>query len=150
MTAPNTQPIYSKEIFLWTARLTSQVTPRILTTATTPTFLGNVGTNGGVIWSIKAVPIGNNVASVLRLYGRSADATALTDYRLFSETNLPLIDNEDNTLSLPEVDIPLPRIFTRDSDQSRGIVAPAGYGFAVALGTIVASGWDIIVTGGDY
>ena len=149
-TTPNTQPIYTKEPFIWTTRLTSQVTPRILTTATTPTYLDSVGSNGGVIWSILAVPLGNNVASTLRLFGRSEDATALTDYRLMAEMNLPLIEESVAGIALPSLEVPMPRIYTRDSSESRGFVCPGGFGLAVALGVEVASGWDIIVTGGNY
>lgn len=159
---PNTQPVYTKDIISWNARLITQVAPRKLTTES-PVSLGTFGTFGGLLWSIRAVPLGANVASVLRLYGGLPTASSSTDYRLLFEVPLPAIDamttldnamvgsTGNNALNAPNgIEVPLPRIYSRNTEESRGLVCTGDYTIHCALSVPVASGWDIFAEGGNY
>ena len=158
----NTQPIYTCDIINWDARLIDQVAGRKLTIET-PVLLGRFGAFGGIIWSIRAVPLGANVATNLRIYGWAANAVAASDYRLLFEVALPSISdmtNDRNTLityygnttmsAPPAIEIPLPRIYTRNTEESRGLVRTGNYSLYCALSAPVASGWDVFIEGGNY
>lgn len=161
-TLPNVQPIYTKDILNWDARMTNVVGGRKLTVET-PTFLGRFGAFGGVVWSIRAVPLGANVATNLRIYGYASTAASVADFRMLFEVALPAIDDateetnavitgtSNSVLSAPTpVEIPLPRIYTRNTEESRGLVRAANYSLYCALSREVASGWDVFVEGGNY
>lgn len=161
-TLPNTQPIYTKEVFVWTLRLTNQVTPRILATDT-PEKAGTFDKFGGLIWSIRAMPIGTNPASTLRIYGASPTDVSPSTFRLLFEVGLPEItnlasldnvmvsSNGNTALSAPNlIEIPLPRIYSRNTEESRGLVCSANYSLYCGLSAVVGDGWDVTFNGGNY
>jgi hypothetical protein len=162
-TLPNTQPIYTKDIINWAARLTTQVAGRKLTVES-PVYLGNFGPFGGLIWSIRAVPLGANVATNLRIYGAPGAESSVVNFRLLFEVPLPSIpDSATNGVNIPvgitgnsvlgaptPIEVPLPRIYSRNTDESRGLVREGNYALYCALSTAVAGGWDVHVEGGNY
>lgn len=159
---PNTAPLYTKDILNWDARLTNQVAGRKLTVES-PVKLGQFGLFGGVVWSIRAVPLGANVATNLRIYGYASTGVTPADFRMLFEVALPAIDDvtaehnsviavgNNSTLSAPTpIEVPLPRIYTRNTEESRGLVRTSNYSLYCALSREVVSGWDVFVEGGDY
>lgn len=164
VTVANTQPIYTRDIINWNARLTNQLGGRKLSIEN-PAPLGTFNSFGGVIWSIRVVALGKNAASNLRIYGKRSTDTTLPDYRLLFETLLPTIrdtvDNPKNSLidpsygnsvyaTPPVIELSLPRIYTRNTEESRGLVCTSDYSLYCALGQEVESGWDIFCEGGNY
>jgi hypothetical protein len=163
MPLPNTQPIYSKDVINWSTRLTTQVAGRKLTVER-PVALGSFGQFGGLIWNIRAVPVGINVATNLRIYGAPGAESSVTNYRLLFEVplpsifgsatagvNVPIGGNGNSTLSAPTpIEVPLPRIYSRNTDESRGLAREPGYALYCALSVPVEGGWDIHVEGGNY
>ncbi|BAB77898.1 hypothetical protein ACN23B_07645 [Anabaena sp. FACHB-709] len=51
VTSPNVQPVYTRDIFCWKAKLTNQVVPRDITTQK-PVELGVAGENGVLVHAI--------------------------------------------------------------------------------------------------
>lgn len=160
-TLPNVQPIYTKDILNWDARLTSQVCGRKLT-AEFPVFLGSAGTFGSIIWNIKALPLGANVTTLLRIFNVNSQENSLDNYRLLFEVKLPTVTdvtvsntpigiNTNSATSVPTpVEIPLSRIYSRNTEESRGLILAPGQILYCGLSVSVASGWDIRVEGGHY
>jgi len=160
---PNTQPIYTNTIINWDVRLTTQVTDRVLTT-TPPEFIGTFGTFGGIIWNIRAVPLGNNAPTTLRIFGARTADSVISSYSLLFEVALPRIVSDVNASgldlvgtnvatdvhALSDVEVPLPRIYSRNTEESRGLVREGGYSLYASLGVAVASGWDLHLEGGEY
>lgn len=110
-------------------------------TAALTTYLQTVftaGTNGSYLESVKAVSLGTNVASVLRLWinNGSTNATA-TNNALYKEVALPATTIDEDA-ALAEVEILL------------GINLPPGYKILAGVGTAVATGWKVTVLGADY
>ena len=96
------------------------------------------GTAGGYVESIKAVSLGDNVASVLRVYINNGSAnTTAANNSLIREVALP-------TTAISEV-APLAEV-----EVLLGINLPAGYRILVCLGTAVATGWAVTALGADY
>lgn len=130
----------------------------------TPRLLGNIGPFGGIIWNIRAVPLGANVATNLRIYGSPGAESNVTNFRLLYEVPLPTItDSATSSVNIPvggsgnsllsaptPIEVPLHRIYSRNTDESRGLVRTGGYSLYCALSVAVAAGWDIHVEGGDY
>lgn len=162
-TLPNVQPIYSKDIFNWDARLIGQVTARKLTSEF-PVGLGTAGTFGSIIWNIRAVPLGANVSTVLRIYNVHSGENSLENYRLLFEVKLPTVsDIATSSVNVPvggygngvgvaptPIEVPLPRIYSRNTDESRGLILAPSELLYCGLSVAVASGWDIRVEGGHY
>lgn len=143
MANPNVQPIYPKDIINWKARLTTQVTPRVITTET-PVLLGTVGVNGALIHNIIVQHLGDNVATVLRLYTREAGET---NYFLEAELSLTAVTSSTNAAAIASVPVVLPAILP--SGNTGLHLAPSVSLFA-SIGTAIASGVNVIVRGGDY
>lgn len=159
---PNVQPVYTKDIFNWGAKLTDQVIGRKLTVET-PVFLGTFGAFGGVVWSIRAIPLGVNPATNLRIVGYPPDGASAADYQLLFEVGLPTIEdttNRTNTIitstnkgvnsNNTPIEIPLPRIYTRNTEESRGLVRTSSYSLFCGLSSAVTDGWDVFIEGGNY
>ncbi len=96
------------------------------------------GASGGYVESVKAVSLGDNVASVLRVFLNNGSAnTTAANNSLYKEVALPVTAIAEAT-ALQEVEVLL------------GINLPAGYKILVCLGTAVATGWAVTALGGDY
>lgn len=159
---PNTTPIYVKDVINWQVRLTDQVIGRKLTVET-PAFLGTFGSFGGVIWSIRAVSLGANAATNLRIIGYPSDGSSASDYQLLFEVGLPSTEdttsrtntlitsaNKSTTSSSHFIEVPLPRIYTRNTEESRGLTRAASFSLFCGLSSAVTDGWDVFVEGGNY
>ncbi|HEX7644854.1 MAG TPA: hypothetical protein VF472_21850 [Burkholderiaceae bacterium] len=96
------------------------------------------GPNGEYVESITAIPIGTNVASVLRVFinNGSTNATA-TNNSLRWEVSLPGTTLTDVTAQVP-VTIPIQKAI------------PANYKLNVVLGTAVAAGWQVTCDSDSY
>lgn len=96
------------------------------------------GASGAFVESIEALPIGTNVASVLRVFlnNGSTPATAANNI-LWEEVSLPATTLTE-VAAQTKVVIPLNRAI------------PAGYTLYATIGTTVAAGWRVRVHSGDY
>lgn len=156
---PNTTPIYVKDVINWRARLTTQVVGR-KPTVESPVLLGAFGDFGGLLWSIRAVPLGANVATTLLIHGAPAGSTSPASLSLLFEAQLPTIydpavayvpvGTNSYTNTPTPIEISLPRIYSRNTEESRGLVRTTGFSIYASLSTAVAGGWDILVEGGNY
>lgn len=143
MANPNVQTIYPKTIIYWKAKLIAQVTPRDITTET-PVLLGTTGDNGCLIHAIDVRHLGDNVATVLRVYSKySGD----DEYFLENELTLPVVTGSSNTAAIASIPVVLPAILPSGNT---GMHLEAGVSLYAALGTAVASGIIVTVRGGDY
>ena len=143
MANPNVQPIYPKNIIYWKAKLIAQVTPRIITTET-PVLLGTVGDNGCLIHAIDIRHLGDNVATVVRLYSKLAGDT---EYFLENELTLAATSSSNNTTAIAPVSFTLPAILP---SVNTGMHLEGGVSLYCSLGTAIASGIIVTVRGGDY
>ena len=143
MANPNVQPIYPKQVIYWKAKLIAQVTPRAITTET-PVLLGTVGDNGCLIHAIDVRHLGDNVATVVRLYSKLADDTV---YYLENELTLAATSGSNNTTAIAPFSFTLPAILPASNT---GMHLEDGVSLYASLGTAVASGVIITVRGGDY
>lgn len=141
--APNTQPVYPREIIRWRAKLLLQVVPRAITTET-PILLGAAGDNGSIIHSIDVRHLGDNVATVVRLWTQQTDDT---DYFLENELSLTAVSGSTNATAIPPVSFTLPAILPNGNT---GMHLAPGESLFAALGTAIANGVIVIVRGGDY
>lgn len=105
------------------------------------------GVNGTRIDQIKVRALGTNVATVMRFFinNGSTNATPANNALIhevtlaattLSETSA-LADNDITITKGPDVVSPIPYL-------------PAGYKLNVTIGTTVAAGFTVVVSGGDY
>lgn len=96
------------------------------------------GASGGYVESVKAVSLGTNTASVLRIFiNNGSTNTVATNNALYKEVALPTTAISE-VAAMAEVEILL------------GINLPAVYKVLVCLGTAVATGWMVTALGADY
>lgn len=94
--------------------------------------------NGSQVFRIRAVPIGTNVPSVLRIFVNNGSATTTaTNNVLWREFALP-------ATTLTETGAQ--DVFCSDSP----LRMPPGYKLTATLGTAVSAGWAVSVEGADY
>lgn len=141
--SPNTQPVYPREIIRWRTKLLLQVVPRTITTET-PVLLGVAGDNGSIIHNIDVHHLGDNVATVVRLWTQQSDETG---YLLENELSLTATTSTTNAAAIAPVAFTLPAILPSGNT---GMHLAPGESLFAALGTAVASGVIVIVRGGDY
>lgn len=120
--------------------------PPLLTTANTAKdgtgtvvqISAPAGANGAFFESIEALPVGTNVATVLRIFlNNGATTTTATNNILWEEVSLPATTLTE-TAAQTKVVIPLKRAI------------PAGYILYATIGTTVAAGWRVRAHSGDY
>jgi hypothetical protein len=97
-----------------------------------------------LIHSIQARPVGDNVATVVRLYTQLVGETT---YTLENEVTVAATTGSSNVAALVATSATLPGILP--SPQT-GLHLAGGCKLYCALGTAVASGLVVIVRGGDY
>lgn len=108
---------------------------------TNPVTLFTAGENGARIDQIKARALGDNVATVLRLFVYDG-----ASYMLAHESGLPE-STAANGETGSDIDI------LRDTGYEAVPPVPylpAGYSLVGTVGTTVASGWMVMVFGGEY
>lgn len=149
--ATNTQPSFIKSPLLWTVTLTNEVVNRSPGSAV-PALLGTAGASGALIESIQVYPLGDIVASPLRIFLKVFNST---NYILLLETSLTAVSGSGNTAAIADypIEVQLPRILSPASQTpatpNRGLRLPADYALYAALGTATA-GVIVTATGGDY
>lgn len=140
----NTTPIFSKVGHIeWKTVLTANTTTD-LTSGTTYLLFTADATNGSRVERIRVIPLGTNVASVLRIWlnNGSTPATAANN-TLLAEIALPATTVSQVTSQTP-IDLPA------SSDLSFPLVLPLGYRLYATLGTVLAAGVSVAAIGGDY
>ena len=143
--AANTNPIFP-------------ITPKVewgkLTTANiakdgtgTVVTLFTAGANGARIDQIKVRALGTNVATVLRLFiNNGSTNTTATNNSLVHEVTIAATTLHE-TAALTDNDITI----AKGSDVLSPIpFLPAGYKIQATIGTTIAAGIQVTVSGGDY
>lgn len=96
------------------------------------------GANGANLESVIGCSLGDNVASVLRVFVNNGSAnTTAANNTLIKEVALPQTAISE-VAALAEIEVLL------------GINIPAGHKVLVCLGTAVATGWAVTALGADY
>jgi hypothetical protein len=109
--------------------------------------LYSAGIYGSRVDQIKARSLGTNVATVLRLFiNNGLDPATAANNSLIHEMTLPATTLSE-VAALADIDITIPK----GSDVACPIPPlPANYKILATIGTTVAAGWQVTVSGGDY
>lgn len=143
----NTQPIYTGQIFSWNTKLTNLVAPKIITSQS-PTLLGDTGNYGALIYNIRAIHLGNNVASVIHFWTKKVEGTD-TDYHLLCDLAIAQTSSETEALAATEISYTLP-VIPLFGASVKGLYLEKDTELYCALGTAIANGVEVFVTGGLY
>jgi len=145
--AANTQPIYVESVIHWRKKLAgTEVVPRTPTT-TAPILVGSAGDFGAMIHGIDVQHLGNNVATVLRVYTQPKSQTA---YDLEFEIDLAAVTTASESVGISKVTFAnLPTIVS-GTLQNRALHLEPGESLYIALGTVIASGINVFIRGGNY
>ena len=137
--AANVQPIYTRvpDIQWATSTVLAANTTKDLTSGTIyPVF--TAGTEGSFIQRIRFRALGTNVVTVARVWINNGLTTATAaNNTLWDEITL-------NATTVSEISA----LATQELPLNIGL--PPGYILYVTLGTVVVSGFDVTVIGGDY
>jgi hypothetical protein len=136
----NTRPIYSKisDIQWATSTVASGNTTTDLTSGTIYQVFSADTTNGGYVQRIRFRPLGNNTATVARVWlNNGGDTTVSSNNALWDEISIAS-STASQTSALSTYELPL------------NFPLPASYRLYVTLGTSGATGYDVIVIGGKY
>ena len=137
--AANVQPIYTRvpDIQWGTSSVLASNTTKDLTTGTIyPVF--TAGTDGSFVQRIRFRALGTNVVTVGRVWINNGLTTGTAaNNTLWDEITLNATTGTE-TAALGTQELPL------------NIGLPPGYILYVTLGTVVVSGFDVTVIGGDY
>jgi len=143
----NTQPIFPlTPIVSWnTSAITTANTAKDGTG--TVVTLATGGLNGTRIDQIKVRPLGTNVATVMRFFINNGLAnTTAANNALVYEITCPSTTLSE-VAALADIDV----LVYKGSEVYPPIqVLPTGYKLNVTIGTTVASGFSIVVSGGDF
>lgn len=111
-------------------------------TTTNAVLIYTAGANGSRIDEIKALSLGTNVATVIRVFINNGSAnTTATNNSLYKETSAPATTITEISSST-EIEI-------LNKDES-ALVLPPNYKLYACVGTTIAAGLQITVIGGDY
>lgn len=112
-------------------------------TAAGVVLLFTAGANGSRIDEIKALPLGTNAASTLRLFINNGSAnTTSTNNTLEFDVALP-------ATTISEI-LGQTEIVLRQPNDNRPLILPSGYKIYAIVGVTMAIGWNVSVKGGDY
>jgi len=135
----NIHPIYSRlGDFQWGAAVVSAANTAKDGTGTVTTVFTSDASNGGYVGRINFRGAGTNIQTVARIFinNGSTNATPANNI-LFAEVTLPATTLSE-TSALIGVELPL------------NFALPPGYKINVTLGTAVAAGYYVSVSGGKY
>ena len=137
-TSLNTTPIYTASgDTQWAVSATTANTTKDLTSGTAFTAF-TVSSTGGYVQRIRFKPLGNNIATVARVWLNNGNATTTaSNNTLWDDITLPSTTNSENS-ALPTFELPI------------NIALPPNYRIIVTLGTAVSAGYSITVVGGKY
>ncbi len=136
----NTAPIYSKisDIQWSISTVQSANTTTDLTSGTIYPVFSADSTNGGYVQRIRFRPLGNNTATVARVWlNNGSDTTVAANNSLWDEISIAS-STASQTSALATYELPL------------NFPLPASYRLYVTLGTSGATGYDVTVIGGKY
>lgn len=137
-TALNTTPIYTASgDTQWSVSANTANTTKDLTTGTIYTAF-TASATGGYIQRIRFKPLGNNVATVARVWiNNGLDNATAANNTLWDDISLPSTTTSEISAQ-PTFELPL------------NMALPAGNRIMVTLGTAVSAGYSITVIGGKY
>ena len=135
----NNQPIFTKiGDIQWSNTVLAGNTGTNLTVGTIYQVFNADSTNGGYVQRIRFRPLGNNVATVARVWINNGSATGTTANNvLFDEVSLAA-STASSSSALSNTELPL------------NFALPPSYRMYVTLGTGVTAGYDVSVIGGKY
>jgi len=143
------QPSYPSSIKKPRARLEDQTTPRRITTQT-PVLLydGSNNVYGAVITQGNITHLGNNVATVVRLYSKLANSST---YDLLVETTVDATSGSSNDTAIDSVSIKLFNISPNNaSPNNKGVRIEPGESIYVSLGTAIDNGVNVFLEVQEY
>lgn len=141
--AANTTPIFSKVGVISWATLTAANTA-LDGTGTVGTLFTADATNGGRVERIRIMPLGTNIATVLRIFVNNGSTnTTAANNSLLAEVALA-------ATTLTQIAAQTPNDIPNSLDVVLPIVLPPGYKLLATLGTAVAAGYSIVALGGSY
>lgn len=112
-------------------------------TTTNAVCIFTAGANGSRIDEIKALPLGTNVATALRIFVNNGSAnTTAANNSIYTDVTM-----QSSTIS--EVAGQTETVIRQPND-NRPLVLPAGYKLYAVVGTTVAAGIQVTVQGGDF
>lgn len=130
--AVNTAPVFPKTPMATVGTVLSAANTTKDGTAGTVPLLFQAGADGARLDFIKAVPIGTNVKTVLRLFlNNNLNPTVPTNNSLIKEYALPSTTLDEDDAMAPEIDIPL------------NLNIPPNYRVYGVLATAAAAGWAL-------
>jgi len=112
-------------------------------TTTNAVLLYTAGANGSRIDEIKALPLGTNAASVLRIFTNngSVNTVAANNY-VYSDVALP-------ATTISEISGQA-EVMVRQPTDYRPLILPPNWKLYATVGTTMAIGWEVTVQGGDF
>lgn len=137
--AANTSAIYSKIADVqWIDTVTDKNITTDLTSGTIYLIFTADATNGGRVDKISIMPLGTNIATVMRFWVNNGATTAtLANNSQFKDVTLPATTvSQVAELGATEIPMDLP--------------LPPGYRLYATLGTCSAAGFDVVAYGGKY
>ena len=135
----NNQPIFTKiGDIQWANDVSVGNTGENITVGTSYHVFTADGTAGGYVQRIRFRPLGNNVATVARVWINNGSTTGTTANNvLWDEVSLAS-STASTTSALANTELPL------------NFALPPAYKLYVTLGTGVTAGYDVSVIGGKY
>lgn len=147
MAAANTSQIFSSKGVIGWQTLTTANTAKDGTGTVALIFTADAS-NGGRVERIRAVPLGTNVATVLRIFiNNGSDPTTAANNTLYAQATLAATTNTE-IAALAAVE--LPNALTVADGTAFPLVLPPGYRIYATLGTAVAAGYAVQAIGGSY
>lgn len=144
-TAPNTIPIYPKDIIKWRAKLTNQFIDREVGANQNPVLLGTAGPNGALIHVIDIRYLFNTSSSTARIFTKKVTET---NFFLAEELTLPAYTTSSNIEASPKFNFDLP--FASSIYTGKGLYLEAGETMYAGLGATLPNGVIVTARGGNY
>lgn len=146
MASRNTEPIFIDQPFTTVVTVGEEATVRTPASTGGMQKLVSAGGNGALIESLYAIPLGNNGVTVLRFYlVPNGGLPALC----LQEAALPIIVGANENTALIIQSIELPKVIIGDVG-SRGLRIPPLGELWVGLSNTVATGYNVVASGGFY
>ena len=147
MAAANTSQIFSSKGVIGWQTLTTANTAKDGTGTVALIFTADAS-NGGRVERIRAMPLGTNTASVLRIFiNNGSDPTVAANNTMYAQATLAATTNSE-VAALATVE--LPNALTIADGTAFPLVLPPGYRLYATLGTTVAAGYAVCAVGGSY
>lgn len=147
MAVANTSQLFSsKGVIAWQT-LTTANTAKDGTGTVALIFTADAS-NGGRVERVRAVPLGTNTASVLRIFiNNGSDPTTAANNTMYCQATLAATTNSE-VAALTMVEFP--NALTIADGTAFPLVLPPGYRLYATLGTTVAAGYAVCAIGGSY